>query len=342
LTAVLFVEKSNVALATKDEHTSLYVASYIAGPWSQSGNSTAEGIMEGNMVLVNPTSGSFSNLKLAMQVDDSEIINASLRLWDSNYTLNTPNSFLQSEHLFADMQSFSTPITSINIGSNQKETISLIFPSPETFQFTNHSLTIYVSQNNFGDIMNGQLLNAPQTVAYLQIVNFSSVESDETTYHQYYNSTLKSNMVTVAYNPNFYQRYHNISKVDYYSDNFGIMHHMGVLDYSYFNVTVFNNNSFPVNSVTLFGQMPYRSGALIDYAMQPSETYLFPASGEPSSYAYVTGYVFDNSIPTSPTSTPTVPEFSSTIMLLLLSVLTFAVAIKYRRIIIRNSTGKAR
>ena len=332
---VLFVAKSNTALPNKDEHASLYVASYISGPWSpwsQSGNySTTEGIIEGNIVLVNPTSTSLSNLKLAIQVDNSETFNSSLRVWDSNYTLDTPNSFLQSEQLFEDMQNFSTPITSISIDSNQRETISLVFSSPETFQFGEHSLRIYVSKNNFGDIVNGQLLIVPQTEAYLQIVNFSVVESDIGTYHQYYDSAQKSNMVTVAYNPNFYQRYLNTSKYDIYADNFAMMHDIA-LDYSYRNVTVFNNNTFPVNSVIVFGQEPYRSGALMDYAIQPSETYLFPVSDDVlPAYAYVIGYVTNNSAPASTSPTPTVSEFSwLMIVLALLGTATFALVFRYK------------
>jgi parallel beta-helix repeat protein len=46
--------------------------------------------------------------------------------------------------------------------------------------------------------------------------------------------------------------------------------------------------------------------------------------------------------PSMVTSTPMVPEFSSTIFLLLLGAMTFAVAVKYGRIKIKNSKGKAR
>ncbi len=143
-------------------------------------------------------------------------------------------------------------------------------------------------------------------------------------------------MVTVAYNPNFYQRYRNISKCDYYSDNFGIMHHMGALDFTYFNVTVFNNNTFPISSITLFGQTTRLGSygnywrALMDYVMQPSETYLFPVkSTEHPSSAYVTGYIANNS--ESATPTPSVPEFSSVIAITLLIMMTLAVAVVFRR-----------
>jgi hypothetical protein len=341
--AVLFVGKSNVASASSDEHNILYVASYIPGPWSHTNySSTTEGKTQGNIVFVNPTRNSFNNLNMTIRVDGSETINPALRLWDSNYSLKTPNSFFESVKLLQDIQNFSTPITSINLDANQKETISLNIPSPISFGFNSHNLTIYISQNSFGDVINAQSLIVPQTQAYLQIVNFSAEESDEGTYHQYYDSTQKSNMVTVAYNPNFYQRCHNISSENYYADNFALMHYMGALDYSYRNVTVFNNNTFPVNSVTVFGQEPYRTGALIDYAIQPSETYLFPISDSVlPSYAYVTGYVTNNSATAQPTPTPPIPEFSQAIILLLLGAVTLAVTVRCSQQA-RNGAGRIR
>jgi hypothetical protein len=264
---------------------------------------------------------------MTIQVDSSDTINPALRLWDSNYSVKMPTSFFESVKLLQDIQNFSTAITSINIDANQKETISLSIPSPISFGFNSHNLTIYISQNSFGDVINGQSLIVPQTQAYLQIVKFSAAESDEGTYHQYYDSTQKSNMVTVAFNPNFYQRYNNISSENYYAENFALMHHMGALDYSYRNVTVFNNNTFPVNSVTVFGQEPYRTGALMDYAIQPTETYLFPVLNDVlPSYAYVTGYVTSNSVPSSSSPIPSVPEFSW-LPLLPLFIFSFSVAI---------------
>jgi hypothetical protein len=350
----LFVEKSNIALASKYEQSSLYVATYISGPWSNSSSNT-EGTATGNIVLVNPTGNSFSNLELAIQVDSSEVINPTLRLWASNYTLNTPNSFSQSRQLFPDMENFSVPIATISIEPNQKETISLSFSSPYSFRFNSHTLRIYISQNNFGDIINGQLLTVPQTQAYMQIVGCSSVESDEGTYHQYYNSTLKSNMVTVAYNPNFFQRYRNTSMHDYYSDTFSMMHHMGALSATYFNVTVFNNNTFTVNSIALWGQIPSRGtytnywSALNDYVMEPSETYIFPvAEAELPYYAIATGYVTNISAPVSltpspkPSATltpsPTIPEFSwLAILPLFVSLLFCVVLVRFKDRINKNT-----
>jgi hypothetical protein len=299
LIAVLFATKPN------DDYTSLYVASYIHGPWN---DNTAEG----NIVLVNPTSNSYSNLTLAIQIDSSEIINPILRLWDSNYTLNTPNSFLQSVNMYQDMVNFSTPIASINIEPNQNETISLSFPSPYEFRFSAHNLTIYLSQHSFGDIINGQLLTIPQAEAYLQIVSYSSVVTDYDTYHKYFSWT-RNTYVYRNDNPNFLQRYFNRSW-EIGTGNYGMASRMGVLSETYFNVTVYNNNTFPVNSITLVGQIPnqdipFNNGrALIDYVIHPDETYVFPV-GESRlpTYAYATGYVINNTVHASPTPTPTVP-----------------------------------
>ena len=153
LIAVLFATKPN-------EATSLYVASYIPGSWSYDGNFPMEGITLGNIVLVNPTSNSLSNLNMTIQVDSSEIIVPSLRLWYANHTVYTPNSEMQGVYMWTDMRNFSTPITSISIEPNQNETISLSFPSPDAFRFSSHNLTIYISQNSFGDIINGHHIDS--------------------------------------------------------------------------------------------------------------------------------------------------------------------------------------
>ncbi len=258
LTTVLFVEKTNVVSASKNEHTNLYKASYISGYWVRSIYSALVGSAGGNIILVNPTSNSFSNLTLAVQLDSSDVINPSLSLWNSNYELNSPNTYVQSEELWHDMPNFSTPITSINIGPNQKENISLSIPSSMWFPFSSHNLKIYVSQNSFGDIINGQLLIVPQTEAYLQIANLSAIESNAGTYHEYYNSTLKSDMVTVAYNPNFYQRYHNISQHEVYSEVFGMMRSSpledGQFDATYLNVTVLTTVLFLLTALRCSGK----------------------------------------------------------------------------------------
>lgn len=287
MVAVLFFV--NDALTSKGVNSGLYIASYLPGSYGS--NNT-----EGNIVLVNPTSTSYSNLTLAIQVDSSEISNPTLRLWAPNYTLNPPNSFLQSIHLYRDMLNHSTPITTISIEPNQNETIALSFTSQDTFPFNSHNLTIYLSQHSFGDIINGQSLTIPQTEAYIQIVSYSSVQTDYDTYHEYFNAT-RPGYVYRNDNPNFLQRYFNYSW-EIGAANYGMAAEMGVLGVCYFNVTVHNNSSFPVNSVALFGQIPSmgsymnRWGALSAYVLLPGETYVFPVGEkELPTYAYATGYI---------------------------------------------------
>jgi hypothetical protein len=165
------------------------------------------------------------------------------------------------------------------------------------------------------------------------LVRYSSVETDDT-YHEYFNSTLNDYMYILD-NPNFYQRYHNDSGYNIYAENYGLMRHMGVLGDTYFNVTVFNNNSFSVNSVTLLGQIRSRGsymnwwGALIDYVMQPNETYLFPvAEAELPSYAYATGYITNSTLQMSnPLPTPAPSPTPSSAIGALISPLTIAIIV---------------
>ncbi len=140
LLAVLF------AAQLEDNSPKPYVAGYIPGFYSN--NSTY-----GNIVLVNPTSNTLSNLNMTIQVDNSELILPTLRLWHSNYTVNTPNSYLESVNMSMDVENFSTPITTITIEPKQNLTINLGFSTLDSFQFSAHNLTIYLSQQSFWDII---------------------------------------------------------------------------------------------------------------------------------------------------------------------------------------------
>ncbi len=300
LIGVLVVEKANVPLSetdktSQDKHTSPYVSSYVTGPTSS--NSTI-----GNLIIVNPTSDFLQNLTIELQIDGSMPIVPSLRLWDSNYNLTTPVSQLESELSNMDLSNYSSPATSINIEPKQKTAVNLNFPSPASFPFNSHALAVYVSQNSFGDVINGTEVTVPQTMAYLQIVSFSSVVTDQNTYHEYYNSTLKD-YVYINDNPNFCQRYFNYTW-QIYATNYGLAAYMGVLDVTYFNVTIHNNNTFPVNSVTLFEQKPSGGSyplswrALTYHVIQPNETYIFPVPvKETPTYSYVTGYLSNSTSP---------------------------------------------
>jgi hypothetical protein len=295
LIAVLVVELTSNTLGTEGENTRLYVSSYVSGP--NFSNSTV-----GNLVLVNPTSDSLQNLTIAIQVDGCPPIVPTLRLWNSNYNLTMPGSQLQSELLNIDSINFSSPATSICIEPKQKAAINLVFPSPESLSFSSHNLTVYVSQENFGDLINGAQVTIPQTRAYLQIESFSSIVTDQDTYHEYFNSTL-NDYLYINDNPDFCQRYFNHSW-QIHPGNYHLAAYMGVLQVTYFNVTVYNNNTFPVNSVMLVGQIPSRGscmttwGAQSYHVIQPKETYVFPVSqNEKPTYWYVTGYLSNSTAP---------------------------------------------
>ncbi len=281
--------------------SSLYVDNYSFGFNS---NKTSYG----NIVLVNPTDNSLSTLNITIQVDNSELILPTLRLWHSNYTVNTPNSYLESYDMSMAVENFSTPITTISIEPNQNLTINIGFPATDTFQFNTHNLTIYLSQNSFADTINAQKLTIPQTQAHIQILNYSQIQSDYDSYHRFWNSA-RQQYVYRNDNPNFLQRYFNIIRTDDIGSSiYRLMANMDVLNINYFNVTVFNNNTFPVNSVRLFGQLPSREGcfqvghALFDYVLQPGETYVFPVRGlELPTNAYATGYITNSTVMSSKT-----------------------------------------
>jgi hypothetical protein len=135
-----------------------------------------------------------------------------------------------------------------------------------------------------------------QTELYLEIVSYSSIHSDNDTYHKYFSSS-QSRYVYRNDNPNFCQRYRNQSW-EIGMSTYGMAAEMGVLGVRYFNVTVHNNSSFILNSIKLFGQLPSSGNytftwpAIAKDVLQPGETYLFPVGEkELPTHAYATGYL---------------------------------------------------
>jgi hypothetical protein len=172
----------------------------------------------------------------------------------------------------------------------------LTFTTSETFRFSPHNLTLYLTQHFFADIINGQSLTIPQVEAYISVVSFSSVHTDYGTYHKYYSAT-RHGYVYRCDNPNFLQRYFNYSR-EIGVANYAMAADMGVLGVSYFNVTVRNNSTFPVNSIKLLGQLPDEGNyiehwnALPDKVLQAGEIYLFPINAkELPTNVYATGYI---------------------------------------------------
>ncbi len=212
-----------------------------------------------------------------------------------------PSSHKESFNMSMDVKNFSTPITKISIEPKQNLTINLGFSTLDTFQFNAHNLTIYLSQHSFGDIINGQTLTIPQTEAYIQILSYSQVQSDYDSYHRFWHST-RQQYVYRNDNPNFLQRYFNLIRTDDIGSSvWRLMAYGDILNINYFNVTVLNNNTFPVNSVRLFGQISddggRLGGALFDYVLQPGEIYVFPVRGlELPTNAYATGYITNSTL----------------------------------------------
>jgi hypothetical protein len=271
-----------------NEEGNLYFADYTACTYSD--NSTY-----GNLVLVNPTNKSYSNLTLAIQVDGSEPINPTLRAWTTNTSLKSPNSFLESVDAYYNMNKSSIQAETVNIGPNQNVTVNLNYPSSSTFRFSAHNLTVYLSQHSLGDVINGQLLKIPQTETYLEVVRLSPVQYDNDTFHLYYDEYRNDN-------PNFLQSYRN-STMKIGAANYWLAAGNNFLGMFYFNVTVHNNSSFPVNSIALFGQLQERGGyfgswyAHMDVVLQPGESYLFPV-GEMTlpTGAYAMGYITNSTL----------------------------------------------
>jgi hypothetical protein len=274
IVAILFVERLSISLVNNSDQNGLFIASF--SPVTIGSNVTG-----GSIVLVNPTNKNYENLTLSVRIDDSGLIVPILRLVKP----------LPVEEPFSN---YSVPITQISIEPNQNETIQLYLFDPsqnETAKlyqtmvdvqtFSSHVFRFYITQNTFGDIVNGQPLTIPQEKAYLQIIGYSSIEHDNNTWHEYFNSSIKK-YEYVNDQPNFYQQYYQSRFFPLDPSSYKWAKMLNQLGEHYFNVTVYNNNTFPVKGITVFGGGGSVASALTDKALQPGETYAFPVqvSGE--------------------------------------------------------------
>lgn len=262
--AALVAEKAKPSSSSDSDQNGLFIASFSPNFY---GNDflgiNATGC---KIVLVNPTSRYFENLTLTVKVDNS------------NFTV--PNLML-SRSITVDNRNFSTafPVNEIGIDPYQNETISLDLSALEITSFNSHVLRIYLSQNTFGDVINGQLLTIPQKKAYLQIVGYSLIQHDNYTWHEYYNSTT-NRYEYVNDQPNFYQQNHSFLPLDPTSYNWSRA--INQIGEHYFNVTVYNNNTFPVKGIALFSGESFVAFASSDTILQSNESYTIAvqASGE--------------------------------------------------------------
>ena len=262
IVAVLYVVKPNPSSSDNPYQKILFIASFSPSTFGSK-------VTGGSIVLVNPTNENFENLTLKVKIDDSDLIAPFLRL-------------------------LKPPITQISIASNQNETIQIYLFDPDQNEppfyetsvnvqtFCSHIFRFYLTQNTFGDIISGQSFVIPQEKAYLQITGYSSIEHSNNTWHEYFNSS-RNRYEYVNDQPNFYQQYHHSRY--YYpldSSSYNWAKSLNQIGEHYFNVTIFNNSSFSVKGIALFGGEDYGAFALPDKILQPNETYTFPVqvSGE--------------------------------------------------------------
>jgi hypothetical protein len=268
LGAILFVERLGISLVNNSDQNGLFIASF-------SPVTVGSSVTGGSIVLVNPTNKNYENLTLSIRIDDSELIVPILRLVKP----------LPVEEPFSN---YSILITQISIEPNQNETIQLYLYDPsqnETAKlyqtmvdvqtFSSHVFRFYITQNTFGDTVNGQPLTIPQEKAYLQIINYSSIEHDNNTWHEYFNSAT-NRYEYINDQPNFYQQYHHSAYYPMEPNSYNWAKTLNQLGEHYFNVTVFNNSSFPVKGIALFGGEGFVAFALPDKILQPNEIYTFP------------------------------------------------------------------
>ena len=266
---ILFVEKSDDSSFNNPNQNSLFIASF--SPVTIGSN-----VVGGSIVFVNPTNRNYENLTLSIRIDDSELIVPFLRLVKP----------LPVEEPFSN---YSTAIAQISIKPNQNETVQLYLYDPdqneppfyETFvnvqTFSSHVFRFYINQNTLGDVINGQSFTIPQEKAYLQITGYSSIEHSNNTWHEYFNATT-NRYEYVNDQPNFYQQYYLSAFFPLDPSSYNWAKSLNQIGEHYFNITIFNNNTVPVEKVEVNlgeGRVAYASS---DKILQPNETYVFPVA----------------------------------------------------------------
>jgi hypothetical protein len=268
----VFAAKPNLFPFDNSDQKTLSIASFTP-------STIGSKVTGGKVVLVNPTNKSFENLTLTIKIDDSELIAPILRLWK-----NLPDDD------YKNFSSYNVPITQISIEPNQNETIQLYLFDPSQINasqpyltsvnvqtFSSHIISFYITQNTLGDVVNGQSLTIPQEKAYLQIIGYSSIEHDNDTWHEYYDRA-SNRYEYVNDQPNFYQQYHHSEFFPIDSSLYNLSKTRNALGEHYFNITVLNNNTVPVEKIAVdlgTGRVVY---ALPDKILQPNETYVFPVA----------------------------------------------------------------
>jgi hypothetical protein len=263
--AVLFVEKPSPSSFDNPDQNSLFIASFHPILY---GNI----IRGGNITLVNPTNRYFDNLQLTAKVDDLNITITYLRETITCNAYDVRNESIQV--------TLPHNLTEISIEPYQNKSIQFNFADSDITVFSPHEVKLYILHNTLGDIIDGQSFMIPQKKAYIQIIGYSSIEHSNNTWNEYYNSTTNRHEFRCD-QPNFCQEYYGWHSRTLDSSSYYWAKSFNQLYEHYFNVTVFNNNTFPVESITLFGGYAPDGGgwvvsALSTKILQPNETYVFP------------------------------------------------------------------
>ena len=262
--AVLFVEKPSPSSFDNPDQNSLFIASFHPILY---GNI----IRGGNITLVNPTNRYFDNLQLTAKVDDLNITITYLRETITCNAYDVRNESIQV--------TLPHNLTEISIEPYQNKSIQFNFADSDITVFSPHEVKLYILHNTLGDIIDGQSFMIPQKKAYIQIIGYSSIEHSNNTWHEYFNTTT-NRYEYINDQPNFYQQIHNFFPLT--PSSYDWAKSLNQIGEHYFNVTVFNNSSFPVKAIALFSGESFVAFALPDKILQPNENCTFPvqAAGE--------------------------------------------------------------
>ena len=275
--AALFVVKPSPFSFDNSDQKTLFIASF-----SPENSGHGRYVTGGRIVLVNPTNKNFENLTLTVTIDNSELIVPSLR-FRMRLPIGVEPPIDNAEAL----------VTQINSEPYQNETIRFfLFETDQNESyyygtnvnvqtFSSHVFRFYITQNVFGEIINGQSFTIPREKVYLQITGYSSIVHDNNTWNEYFNSAT-NRFEYINDQPNFYQQYH-YSRYYYPMDpsSYDWGKTLNQMGEHYFNVTILNNCSFPVNGIGLFDGLAdigvgFEAFALPDEILQPDEIYTFP------------------------------------------------------------------
>jgi len=241
-----------------------------------------DNISGGNLTIKNLSNKSYANLQLTVTVDDSPSPITDIYRMQLFYAHDSHNQTLPLDF----------PVNFTSIEANQSANIRFNLVNTELTQFNQYTIKFFLTQDNTGDLINGQSFILPQKKAYLQIIDVSPIHTDDDTWHLQYNSN-QQQYEYVNDAPNYYQQTHKQNPLSPIAFNWSRA--LNQIGETYFNITVCNNNTFPV-------KIPYSSGGSTidtpsvmgasrqDAILQPNQTYIIPSSSTRiPQYIFVSG-----------------------------------------------------